>query len=395
MPLVPLSLSTLLDSLAFVPEEKNEILPAQFKSTAPVALPGRLTFEVLTKSIIYQVLLGLDYLHTGIVGKGQGQVAHRDVKPSNILIDEVGCVKLIDFGIAWAPDYIHPSNQTDFQGMEVEDEYVEPSEKMCCAVASGPYRPPELLFSPPTYNAFAADMWSTGALLAEFFTSLKFTREHSYMDDDLEEGGNEDDEVMSEPATEPFVVPKSFSKGTDVNGGPNVIGKWSRVSLFDSSRGEIGLAWSIFRVRGTPDKTNWPSFKTLPDAESASFRETPRIDITTRLPHLPASRMFSKNALSLVELLLEYEPSRRISATKALRHNWFTGEDGVPLLLPAGHPAISLPEASGASYGDNSLEDYLKPWMERELDKLVEEDARAVARNAASGGELKWDDLSD
>lgn len=105
--------------------------------------------------------------------------------------------------------------------------------------------------------------------------------------------------------------------------------------------------------------------------------------------------MFSTNALSLVELLVEYEPNRRISATKALRHNWFTGEDGVPLLLPAGHPAISLPESSGASYGDNSLEDYLKPWMERELDKLVEEDARAVARNAASGGELKWDDLSD
>lgn len=78
------------------------------------------------------------------------------------------------------------------------------------------------------------------------------------MDDDFDEGGNEDDEVMSEPATEPFVVPKSFSKGTDVNGGPNVIGKWSRVSLFDSSRGEIGLAWSIFRVRGTPDQTNWP-----------------------------------------------------------------------------------------------------------------------------------------
>ncbi|KIO17346.1 hypothetical protein M407DRAFT_32981 [Tulasnella calospora MUT 4182] len=395
MPLIPLSLSTLLDSVAFIPEEKSKLLPPQLKIAGPAASPSQLTFEVLTKSIIYQVLLALDYLHTGINGKEQGQVAHRDVKPSNILIDEVGCVKLIDFGIAWAPDFVHPSGQTDLQGMEVEEEYVEPPEKMCCAVTSGPYRPPELLFSPPTYNAFAVDMWSTGALVAEFFTSLRFVREPSYMDDDFGEGGDEEEEVMSEPATEPFVPPKYFSKVSDGTGGPSVVGKWSRVSLFDSSRGEIGLAWSIFRVRGTPNQMNWPSFKTLPDAESASFRETPRIDLTTRLPHLPANRVFTANASDMIELLLEYEPGDRISAAHALRRPWFKSVDGVPLLLPAGHPAISLPESSGARFGGKSLEDYLKPWMKWELDKLVEEDGRAVARNAASRGELNWDDLSD
>ncbi|KAG8908562.1 hypothetical protein FRC00_011149 [Tulasnella sp. 408] len=395
MPLIPLSLSTLLDSVTFIPEEKSELLPTQFKNAGPVVSACRSAFEVLTKSIIYQVLLGLDYLHTGINGKEQGQVAHRDVKPSNILIDEVGCVKLIDFGIAWAPDFVHTANQTDFQGMEVEDEYVEPTEKMCCAVGSGPYRPPELLFSPPIYNAFAVDMWSTGALVAEFFTSLRFVQEPSYMDDEFGEGRDEAEEVMNEPATEPFVLGKSLSNNPSMTGGPNIVGKWSRVSLFDSSRGEIGLAWSIFRTRGTPDEKNWPSFKTLPDAESASFRETPRIDLTTRLPHLPANRVFMAHASDMIELLLEYEPNNRISAAHALRHPLFKSTDGVPLLLPAGHPAISLPEASGARAGDKSLEDYLKPWMKRELDRLVEEDGRAVARNAASRGELNWDDLSD
>lgn len=101
------------------------------------------------------------------------------------------------------------------------------------------------------------------------------------------------------------------------------------------------------------------------------------------------------HASDLIELLLEYEPNNRISAAHALRHPCFKSTDGVPLLLPAGHPAISLPEASGARAGDKSLEDYLKPWMKRELDRLVEEDGRAIARNAASRGELNWDDLSD
>jgi hypothetical protein len=34
--------------------------------------------------------------------------------------------------------------------------------------------------------------------------------------------------------------------------------EWERYSLFDGSRGDIGLAWSIFRARGSPTPENWP-----------------------------------------------------------------------------------------------------------------------------------------
>jgi serine/threonine protein kinase len=48
------------------------------------------------KLIIYQMLLGLNYLH-------QSQVLHRDLKPENILINkDLSEVKLCDFGLARA-----------------------------------------------------------------------------------------------------------------------------------------------------------------------------------------------------------------------------------------------------------------------------------------------------
>ena len=46
-------------------------------------------------------------------------------------------------------------------------------------------------------------------------------------------------------------VPKSLSADRrDV--------EWSRESLYDSTKGQIGLAWSIFKVHGTPTEDSWP-----------------------------------------------------------------------------------------------------------------------------------------
>ena len=49
--------------------------------------------EGLARQILYQVILALKYCRV----KG---IAHRDIKPGNILMTAAGCVKLADFGVA-------------------------------------------------------------------------------------------------------------------------------------------------------------------------------------------------------------------------------------------------------------------------------------------------------
>ena len=95
MPYIPISLSELLACPWFSPHP-----PPQNSHTFPsgggVGEPAR--FTLLAKLIGYQVLNALAYLH-----HPSRRIAHRDIKPDNILLTKEGCVKLIDFGVAYQP----------------------------------------------------------------------------------------------------------------------------------------------------------------------------------------------------------------------------------------------------------------------------------------------------
>ena len=90
-----------------------------------------------------QLLSGLDHCHS----RG---VLHRDIKGSNLLIDNNGILKIADFGLATAYDPRH-------------------SVPLTSRVVTLWYRPPELLLGASHYGV-AVDLWSTGCILGELYT---------------------------------------------------------------------------------------------------------------------------------------------------------------------------------------------------------------------------------
>ncbi|XP_015082247.1 probable serine/threonine-protein kinase At1g54610 isoform X1 [Solanum pennellii] len=104
--------------------------------------PGLKFTESQVKCYLQQLLRGLDHCHS----RG---VLHRDIKGSNLLIDNNGVLKIADFGLA---SFFDPRQ----------------SQPLTSRVVTLWYRPPELLLG-ATYYGTAVDLWSAGCILAELY----------------------------------------------------------------------------------------------------------------------------------------------------------------------------------------------------------------------------------
>jgi len=85
--------------------------------------------------------------------------------------------------------------------------------------------------------------------------------------------------------------------------------------------------------------------------------------------------------------LLTYEPNARISARAALDHHWFFDVAfDVPLLLPEGHPATAsmAAVAEDGVFDGRSLRQWVRYWVDREIQKLEWDDKRVMRRNQGS-----------
>ncbi|KAL3812796.1 hypothetical protein ACJIZ3_014064 [Penstemon smallii] len=104
--------------------------------------PGIKFTEPQVKCYMHQLLSGLEHCHNR-------HVLHRDIKGSDLLIDDGGVLKIADFGLA---STFNPNNK----------------QPMTSRVVTLWYRPPELLLGATEYG-LGVDLWSAGCILAELF----------------------------------------------------------------------------------------------------------------------------------------------------------------------------------------------------------------------------------
>lgn len=94
------------------------------------------------KTLMLQIVAATEYLHSN-------WILHRDLKTSNLLLNNRGEVKLADFGMARYT--------------------AQPSPKLTQLVVTLWYRAPELLLGVEGYD-FEIDIWSLGCIFAELLT---------------------------------------------------------------------------------------------------------------------------------------------------------------------------------------------------------------------------------
>ncbi|KAG5950738.1 hypothetical protein E4U58_001477 [Claviceps cyperi] len=95
------------------------------------------------KRLLLQLTAGVSYLH-------ENWIVHRDLKTSNLLLNNRGQLKIADFGMARYVGDPPPPNLTQL-------------------VVTLWYRAPELLLGARTYDS-AVDMWSVGCIFGELLT---------------------------------------------------------------------------------------------------------------------------------------------------------------------------------------------------------------------------------
>mmetsp|Transcript_36739 Transcript_36739/g.57713 ORF Transcript_36739/g.57713 Transcript_36739/m.57713 type:complete len:438 (-) Transcript_36739:139-1452(-) len=115
-----------------------EYLPHDLKALMEV-MPSRFSPSEV-KCLLLQLLRAIAYLHD------QQWVIHRDLKASNILLNNRGILKVADFGLA--------------------REYGSPLKEYTSLVVTLWYRSPELLLGCTKYRC-EPDMWSVGCIFAE------------------------------------------------------------------------------------------------------------------------------------------------------------------------------------------------------------------------------------
>ena len=209
------------------------------------------------KTLLLQLTSAVEYLH-------RNWILHRDLKTSNLLMNNRGQLKVADFGMARY--------------------YGDPPPKLTQLVVTLWYRGPELLLGAEKYGA-EVDMWGVGCIFGELLKK-----------DPLLQGKNEVDQLSKVRRSW-----RGYSKAF-----------WSACSR-----------QQIFELCGIPSESTWPGFKRLPNARSLrlpSQSQNPQSAGSVIRAKFP---LLTTAGSQLLSSLLSLNPADRPSAAQMLAHPYF------------------------------------------------------------------------
>ncbi|XP_064644536.1 cyclin-dependent kinase 1-like [Lineus longissimus] len=119
-----------------------EFLAMDLKAYLDSLPTAQMVDKMLVKSYLFQITQAILFCH-------KRRTLHRDLKPQNLLIDNKGCIKLADFGLARA--------------------FGIPVRVYTHEVVTLWYRGPEVLLGSQRYSC-PLDIWSIGCIFAEMVT---------------------------------------------------------------------------------------------------------------------------------------------------------------------------------------------------------------------------------
>ena len=107
--------------------------------------------------------------------------------------------------------------------------------------------------------------------------------------------------------------------------------RWSSgAPLFPGIKDTEDQLLKIWQILGTPVEATWPGVTQLPEFASRAFPTFVPLDLGVVVPQIRDA----DGAEDLIEGLLKLQPSQRISATDALRHDYFSDLPADVFMLP-------------------------------------------------------------